>query len=829
MKKLLLNSIALSAAFSAAPQLMALEALDDEGMSSITGQSGITLTQSSDSVTLGQVSYTDDGTSLILDNLNWTASPGNTSFDRTTTIDTTADGQLQIESTGSERTLNIDAITLSGETDNFMGIQATYDDYTRLNIANDGSGNTDFSGSQFDINFANLMLSDDNYDWIFTDLTLSVLVNYGRLVAEPSALLLDFGTDTNRGLSIEYGFSGIGLDLDNSFDPQVGLTSAYGSLDLVFDMYGSLRMRGGGNTGTEGITFIPSLILINDDHKDGDSSNDTLAFIYEDDGFVMLAEDFTASFDSVNGLTLDLESDAESSYLALRVEDLEIAFSADNLVIGGTKADYEANKNSPDFQSIGGVSGFFRFENGLVNIDGSNVFRENYLFLRPGGLEGDGISADIGWNIVSDDPVSETDALGSYNRPGNVNSFISLEDDGNLVYLNGFNSWGSGRVQLDLTRQADNLGSNPGNQSGANGLYSSVYGQAGGYDGYFDGLRITFDNVVGSYSFDGVTVGTSAQEAAAAPLQGGTELLLALEIFPAYDFTLNGSLTFLPGDPNPGDNQGFTLNGDLYATDANAALTVDENGRGIWLTDTSYEIHMRDASFTVDENGLTFNKGLTWSKISVGDILFGDKDTGQSLGQFELERLEDGTSLSIASGGAGAVCIGGSLNAAGDACDAGGGRFEDRGDQGITIKLKMKFAQDDGSDPRYQGKGTRFLWTQTNGTVLGLENFSTSDGPGTDTNDYGLNVDLSVDVARTAVRNASGDLIDSDGNVITESQIATDGPLGFAVLGEVHFKQLNIDNVTLAATPTETPQTLVDAVILQNGSIQTNLTATPIR
>ena len=59
---------------------------------------------------------------------------------------------------------------------------------------------------------------------------------------------------------------------------------------------------------------------------------------------------------------------------------------------------------------------------------------------------------------------------------------------------------------------------------------------------------------------------------------------------------------------------------------------------------------------------------------------------------------------------------------------------------------------------RYLGKGNRFSWTQTNGTTLTLDNFSTQDGP-QGGNDYGLNIDLALDVARTAVRDDDGNLV----------------------------------------------------------------------
>ena len=73
------------------------------------------------------------------------------------------------------------------------------------------------------------------------------------------------------------------------------------------------------------------------------------------------------------------------------------------------------------------------------------------------------------------------------------------------------------------------------------------------------------------------------------------------------------------------------------------------------------------------------------------------------------------------------------------------------------------------------------------------------------------------------------DLIDTNGQYIQESEIPERGPLGFAVFGRVHFKQLNIDGLKIAATPDSTPQTLISQIVVQNADIQANLTATPIR
>ena len=93
--------------------------------------------------------------------------------------------------------------------------------------------------------------------------------------------------------------------------------------------------------------------------------------------------------------------------------------------------------------------------------------------------------------------------------------------------------------------------------------------------------------------------------------------------------------------------------------------------------------------------------------------------------------------------------------------------------------------------------------------------------------------DLNLDVARTKVRNDAGEIVKLVNGEYVElganETYQESGPLGFAVLGRVHFKQLNIDGLKLSATPDSTPQTLISAITIQNADIQANLTATPIR
>lgn len=872
MKNTTLTLSALTLAIQAV-SVSALEALDDETMANVSGQSGVTIELDPGQLDIGEISYSQDGVAANMRDININSGIGSASV---TTIDIDSDGTLNLFNQLGAREFTVGGVGMTGTTgitNDFFSLRGATQAYSdggttgdltddtgvfRLNMGDDGNGNLAFDGSQVGLFFDGLHFGDDGMEWIIDDLAMSAIINYGRLIVNDGNVEFDFGTFDNRGLRLTYEAAAIGLSNDPNIavgdygDPNSAgylLGDTFGALSIDLEAYGTFTIEGGGADIGEGITFIPALTLINDD-------DDRPAFKYTDDGYVILARNFRGDFSTESGLTLDFEEDdANNPYLALRYEDLTFSFSLDDLILGDENG-----------SALGSFRGQVLFQDGLVD----GIERKNYLHLFPGGdiasADGStqqGVTAQVGWNIVSADPLADPNG-GDFTTPGNFagktaaesNTYFAMNDDGNWVYFNGFNGWGEGEVTLDLTSGPD-MASLPSDYY-AN-PYNSATGQFDenvGYDrenkvGTYDGLRIDFKDLRGEYSFSGVTVGTSEEEAMDSPYMGGTELLLAMEVFPSYSFTLNGNLTIAPGgqinSDGVGGTQGLTLNGDLRITDGDAAITVDEFGRGVWLTGVTYDLHMRGASIDVTEDGLTFNKGLTWSTIQVGQynsatgeieggIIFGSRDDGDNLGAFTLERLEDGTTISVASGGAGQVCIGGSGSDA-TSCGLDGGRFEDRGDQGLTIKVKAKFAEapTDVNDPnyyRYLGKGNRFSWTQENGTTLTLDNFSTQDGP-QGGNDYGLNIDLALDVARTAVRDDDGNLVKLvNGEYVPFSgtdSIAENGPLGFAVFGRVHFKQLNIDGLKIAATPDSTPQTLISQIIVQNADIQANLTATPIR
>jgi hypothetical protein len=213
--------------------------------------------------------------------------------------------------------------------------------------------------------------------------------------------------------------------------------------------------------------------------------------------------------------------------------------------------------------------------------------------------------------------------------------------------------------------------------------------------------------------------------------------------------------------------------------------------------------------------------------------------------------------MTIIPGGAGAVCAGG-MGADPAACGASGGRWEDRGDEGMTIRLKQIFAK-----ALNDSRKNAFAW-ETNrrvsggspmngtGTQLVLNDIHTSDGgdfdgDGVDDNTFGIRTDLAVDVYQTRVLKKTGGpdalgvvgargdekIMDSSAAagyryVSSPSNTQLDSrPLGFAVQARTQFKELSINNIDLIH-PTGGAQTMVYGVKMQNFDIKANLTATPI-
>ena len=767
----------------------ALQPLSDDTLGSVTGQSGITLEQTGHA-TVGEIAYIDDGNQLQIQNLE-RGDQNDISLPSSVThvTDVAADGTLSINTTVAPTAIVIGGIRINDSLASTGAFRLNYSGNTHLQLR---PSNSRYIEGQVDtsISDAELIWTTNGHSISFDDILFRADIDQFSIG--------DAFNNGRQGLDFElnqfaYDFSTGGLKLGG-----VSLGTLSGELALS----GAAQLYAGGRLGSQGITLDSAISILND-------SSNYVQFV--DDGNALLMGDFNGAL-NITGLTLDVASD----HLAIGVDQLDGAFNANRILIGDST------------RPLGSIQFEFLMADDSVN----NRFNRLRLypgirqpvfaalpdairpyasqFYQPINSTSDGLSASVNWNL------SHANA-----------SYI---DDDRLVVVSGIRSYGSGDVTFDV-RGFDHDDNNSTADKTA--------------------VAIGLNRFQGSYGIDGLRVGNKN-----APLQGGAELLLSLEVFQAMDFNLDAYTYITAGGVSGG---GIQVDGDYLFSDTNIGLSVDENGQGIWATGVTYEIHMRQFQFDVSDRGISVNRGEQWSTMNIDDLRWGDKVAGRSLGRVTLERFERGSSLEVLPGGAGAVCVGASAGNQ-SACAAAGGRWEDRGEEGLTVALKAAFEPEglasDGSLARNRLTWENNRTTDGNGgyvngtgTRIEFDGISTNDGLGkSDSNDYGFRADLNIDVYETKVVKKS-DGADSEGKVGSKGDelIYTDStrtdyayianpndaqkllrPLGFAVQGNVSFKDFQIDQVRLGH-PTGGTQTVFSGIVMQNMDITTNLTATPIR
>ncbi|MCG2581062.1 MAG: hypothetical protein KA296_09325 [Marinobacter sp.] len=534
---------------------------------------------------------------------------------------------------------------------------------------------------------------------------------------------------------------------------------------------------------------------------DHETTINSAHFIYRDDGNALSLRDISGHY-RVSDLRLDVTDDWKGR-------------PALGLTLGSMSG--EVNIGAIEMGASGRSLGEVNLSFLLQDREFEGRHYTNALYLQGGGhpdAGGQGLRLATEWSLAQAD--------------------LSYTEDGNRVIFNGLQSWGRGDITVNVTR-----------------------GEVRNGTRFYDGLRIGFEGVKAGYRINGLQVGDED-----APLQGGTELLLALGFYPAYEFELDGQMTLGAGGAS---GEGLTINSDIQIRNGRAALIASpyndgsgENGqKGVWLSDLSYDGHIRDMTIDVTEEGVAFNTGESWSTLDVGNLRLGDKDSGQSFGRFVVQTYEFGSGVTIVPGGSGEVCAGGVGVTA--ACTASGGMWQDRGDEGITVRMKQILAKavDDSRKNAFTWETNREidgsgLAINGTGTRLVLNDIHTSDGgdfdgDGVDDNTFGVRTDVSVDVYQTRVVK-KGDGPDSlgvsglRGDEKIMDAAAAEGyryesapssadlenrPLGFAVRAQSRFKELSINNVDLVH-PVGGAQTAVYGVHMQNFDIKANLTATPI-
>jgi len=607
------------------------------------------------------------------------------------------------------------------------------------------------------------------------------------------------------------------------------LLSSYGSLWANLDMSADLFIKAGGADGLQGLTINADSTINRLDLAWGDDTD------WANSGYWVGALGTTGSLDLVN-LTVDVLDDPDAGVtpakdygvgLALAFERLDVNYHIQDFVLGETKANIDSYVLDPltSVKSVGAFDINLSFADGIYN----TAALSNAIYLQAGGNTDSGyqgLRLDTQLNIIS---------------PNNESNFV-YTDDGLSLMLSNFEAFVDGDITLDVT----------------------AVGSLGGTE-FYDGLRIGFEDLAFGYRVDSYRVAESTGNTddlktrspqAAQSIGGLSGGLTGLGGHPSLEGTLDGHITLGPGGKV--GQEGITINADLYVTNGSMAkfIQADGSGAGVWLSGLNYDVHLRDMMLDVTNEGLSIYEGESWSKMDVTDFRIGDKNSGASFGRLVLESYTKDSESIVSAGGAGTVCIGGTgVDSA--SCAIDGGRWEDRGDQGLTIKTTQYFQ----SKNDVEGKRNRITW-ETNrtgegtsapvndsGMQLVFDNFTTNDGMGS-ADTYGFRSDYNIDVARTKVLKKSdgadvngvvggkGDekVMNPDGtykyvapSAMTAADIAN-RPVGLAVRTRTHFKELDFERVNLihSSGPNPVESTLLYGLKMQNFDITTDITATPL-
>ncbi|WP_396587585.1 DUF6160 family protein [Bermanella sp. R86510] len=829
-----------------------LEHLGDDALSGVTGQAGLTV-EMHKQIKVDEIRYSDkDGVSQggILDLKDIVIGhPSDVNNQQAVSIhqyDIDGNDGLVIKSTYQPTRIQIGSISVGDHRGSVLDGYASRKsfgsfiyDWTGTNTMSINGKAAGDSGFVID---SHTQLQNVDFRWVTNGNTL--LADNMTIDTQINNMTIDIednGTEAYLVLAIpnmQYDVSLGGLcfaETANCGAQSLGQIASSLALENSY-----IHIFGGGRDGT-GITMDASF-TINESHNN--------QWSYTDDSTLKIAD--MSGYANLSGYTFDIgKADSElGDYIALQFDRLEGQFRAQTIEIGAGRAlgEFEIIY---DFQDA--THGGQTYQNTLKLAPGiawagqsfadldAEGFTELASFYNNVGTYDDGISLYNEWNLNAD--ITYTDRENS-----NVAGALM---PGKLMISN-FNSYGSGYASLDV-RKGNSINSN----HAVDGSYLAL------------GLR----NFNVHYSIDGLKLGGEN-----APLQGGTELLLPLGIYPAYEFTMNAAVEIRTGGQS---GSGLTFDGDVLMTDGTFAYTtnivnqgqVDEKVLGIWADDVTYKYHFRDFTLDVGDDpsgafagdAIRLRQGELWSDMDIANLRWGEKTTGESLGRIRMQQYQENSELVIQAGGAGvdgagnvlgASCVGGSGTDL-SSCESNGGQWLDRGTDGLTISMKQNWmnALDAQKRNTLTWENNRTIdvdgkSVNNTGTQLILDNIRTSDGYNLTDNEFGMQLSLALDVAPTRViKKADGadkngvfgnagqeqvitgtgvnDYEYKDTNTLTATDKAN-RPLGFAVKGQLQIKELDIESIQLKHPNAPAPQTIVHQLKMQNLNMTSNLMATPI-
>lgn len=840
--KRFVQGMALLPCFASGLALAEMQSLDDDVLAGVSGQSGLTLDMAAN-VSIAELAYFDDDNGLALQGVRLASALDPDDYARMRLrFDLVAAGDLALSfKSDNVARFEIDDIRFVDASGVSPVAAAPSLGGFFLDFSLDGSlaveniGNAQLAGAvqggRYDIdltlNDGRLGYRSNGNELFFDGMTLAINSQdtvlganaVGDLVLDLPNFLAELSVEAIR-FSDNPNNHGVSTDQDSGSQ-----LPSYGSLWAKLDASSQLQIGAGGRLGSEGLTLNSQTTINRLDLLWGDDTD------WSASGYWAGVLGVSGQVDVTN-LSVDVLADPDAltnpakDYglgLALDFERIEAKLTFQDIVLGETKAAIDAAiAGAGTIASVGGLT------TNLVFADASFGGRDyqNRVYIQAGGNRAagyQGLRFDAELSLIS---------------PNNESHLIYTED-GNSVMLSGLSAYADGDLTLDVTREQNLAG-----------------------EQYYDGLRLGFEDFAFGYQVEGLRLAKADQGEGALKsarlqsaqkingFQGGSFALLGA---PVLEGTLNGHITMAPGG-NVGQ-EGITINADVAMTDGDMALYLEDltSTRGLWLSGLNYDVHLRDMMLDVTDEGLRIFEAESWSKLDVTDFRVGERASGASFGRLVLETHEQGSVTTLSAGGAGALCLG-AVATDESACNSAGGRWEDRGVQGLTISSRRFFKQSTAPD----GRRNRFTWeTKRNGEgatavanntglQLVFDNFSTNDGDGL-TDSYGFRSDTSIDVASAYVRKKAdgadangvagnkGDIkvMNADGSyryvapAALTAQDRANLPLGFATRTRTHFKELDFERVNLVHSSGES-DTLLYGLKVQNLDVTTDLNVTPL-
>lgn len=820
-----------------------MKALEDDVLSTVSGQSGITIDLES-RFEMGELSYFDDGRGLALQGIRMSSAADPLQLaEYRLDLDILTNGDLSLAFKSANvarfeieeiRFVDTPGIVPITSDPSIGGIFVDYQIDGSLRSYNRGNsrlGSNNVLGGLYDIDFSisngRLGYRTNGNEFFLDEVSLDVSALGTIFGVTPVG---DFNLEIPNLLAelkvgaIRYSNNPANHGVSNDVGTGAALPS-YGSLWLKVDLSTDLFITAGGADGLAGMVINADTLINRMDIAWGDDTN------WAETGYWVGALGISGTSKLTN-MSFDVLQDSDAGInlskdygvgLALAFERLDADLHIEDFVLGETKANIDAYllDGSTAVKSVGSFDLSLALADGIYHTEPLS----NRVLIQAGGNAAagyQGLRLDTQLSLIS---------------PANESNFV-YTDDGNSVMYSRLEGFVDGDITLDVTT-------------------------AGSLNGttFYDGLRLGFEDVAFGYRVEGLRVAESTGNTAdletkslqAAQKYDGLSGLTGLLGAPSFEGNLNGHITLAPGGRE--GQEGITINSDIEVSDGvmSTFQQADGSGKGIWLSGLNYDVHLRDMMLDVRAEGLKIYEGESWSRLDVTDFKVGEQATGASFGGLILESYEVASETVISAGGAGEVCIGGVGNDAAS-CGADNGRWDDRGTQGLTIATKRHLKNKvDGENKRNRltwqtgrdGEGT-IAPDKTTGFKLIFDNYTTNDGNGL-TDDFGIQSEYNLDIARAPVIKKStgndsngvygekgwekvmlpdGTYVYMDPSSMTAADFAN-RPVGIAVRTNTQFKELDIERVNLSH-PVGGESTLLYGMKLQNFNITTDITATPL-